>query len=248
VIDRCAQSGEDPRLVAHLAADEPDFNAELVCRRYLDDTNGRRCRPVLAEDLEREPAELRPSALTAPPQAESLRDAFGFTYSLARVSGACREIPELRWVRQHGETPPGRPEVVSLRRVVGALERYEPARGMTAAAIARYRHDPGLSVVVLATELARLAASPITLNCLLREAVRRALGRGLTMSLIAMRCGRLKRDMRGNVSGETSWLARRLGLLPEGGGCRPTPWIHSDVLAVIARRGLGISPREVELG
>ena len=25
------------------------------------------------------------------------------------------------------------------------------------------------------------------------------------------------------------------------------PWIHSDVLALIARRGLGISPREVEL-
>jgi hypothetical protein len=28
---------------------------------------------------------------------------------------------------------------------------------------------------------------------------------------------------------------------------RPTPWVHSDVLALIARDGLGISPREVEL-
>jgi len=27
----------------------------------------------------------------------------------------------------------------------------------------------------------------------------------------------------------------------------PTPWVHSDVLALIARRGLGLSPREVEV-
>jgi hypothetical protein len=68
------------------------------------------------------------------------------------------------------------------------------------------------------------------------------------MSEIAMRCGRVKYDSRGNVSGETSWLSRRLGLAPEGGEAHPTPWVHSDVLALIARRGLGISPREVELG
>jgi hypothetical protein len=67
------------------------------------------------------------------------------------------------------------------------------------------------------------------------------------MSEIAVRCGRVKRDGKGNVSGETSWLARRIGLLPEGGQSRPTPWIHSDVLALIARDGLGASPREVEL-
>ncbi len=29
---------------------------------------------------------------------------------------------------------------------------------------------------------------------------------------------------------------------------RPTPWVHSDVLGLIAREGLRISPREVELG
>ena len=52
----------------------------------------------------------------------------------------------------------------------------------------------------------------------------------------------------GHVTGETSWLARRLGILPEGGKEAPTPWIHSDVLALIARRGLGLSPREVEAG
>jgi hypothetical protein len=70
---------------------------------------------------------------------------------------------------------------------------------------------------------------------------------GLSLSEIAIRCGRVKRDHRGNESGETSWLARRLGILPEGGRNAPTPWIHSDVLALIAREGLGVSPREVEL-
>jgi hypothetical protein len=68
------------------------------------------------------------------------------------------------------------------------------------------------------------------------------------MSEIAMRCGKIRCDSRGRTSGETSWLARRLGIAPEGGRSTPTPWIHTDVLALIARRGLGISPREVELG
>ena len=62
-----------------------------------------------------------------------------------------------------------------------------------------------------------------------------------------MRCGRIKRDAAGNESGETSWLARRVGLLPEGGRDAPTRWIHTDVLALIARDGLGVSPREVEV-
>ena len=90
--------------------------------------------------------------------------------------------------------------------------------------------------------------SPIVLNRALREAVLERVGSGeLSLSEIAIRCGRVKRDSGGNVSGETSWLGRRLGLLPEGGKSSPTPWIHSDVLALIARSGLGMPPREVEL-
>ena len=85
------------------------------------------------------------------------------------------------------------------------------------------------------------------LNRRLREVVLATIGRNeLSMSEIAIRCGRVKRDSRGNESGETSWLGRRLGLLPEGGQRTPTPWIHSDVLGLIARSGLGLSPREVE--
>ena len=82
----------------------------------------------------------------------------------------------------------------------------------------------------------------------LREATLVRIEHGeLSMSGIAIRCGRTKRDLAGNESGETSWLGRRLGLLPEGGKSEPTPWIHSDVLALIARRGVGLSPREVEV-
>ena len=71
-------------------------------------------------------------------------------------------------------------------------------------------------------------------------------GRDLSMSEIAIRCGRTKRDRKGNQSGDTSWLARRVGLLPDAGQSTPTPWVHSDVLGLIARQGLDISPLEVE--
>ena len=81
-----------------------------------------------------------------------------------------------------------------------------------------------------------MLASPIVLNRALREVVLERVERGeLSMSEIATRCGRVKHDSNGNESGETSWLGRRLGLLPEGGKSSPTPWIHSDVLALIAR-------------
>jgi hypothetical protein len=97
--------------------------------------------------------------------------------------------------------------------------------------------------------LERVQHSPIVLNRRLRETVLATIEQQqLSMSEIAIRCGRVKHDHAGNESGETSWLARRLGILPEGGRDTPTPWIHSDVLALIARAGLGISPREVELG
>jgi len=100
----------------------------------------------------------------------------------------------------------------------------------------------------LAVELRRVESSPIVLNRRLREAVLSAVTDGGTsFSAIAMACGRIKHDHRGNGSGETSWLARRVELLPSGAGQRPNPWVHSDTLALIARNGLGLAPREVEL-
>ncbi len=60
--------------------------------------------------------------------------------------------------------------------------------------------------------------SKIVLNRGLRQAVlAAAAAQGLSMSEIAVRCGRVKHDSKGKESGETSWLARRLGIAPEGG-------------------------------
>ncbi len=245
VVDRDASTLGDRRLVAHLAADEQTGNAELVCRHYLRDARGRRCRPVVAEDLR-----TAPFVEGGEPEnlAVELRDRDGRRHRLEPLTSDL-SIPELRWCRHPPYAVTGESEPVSLREVVASLESYEPARGLTVRVLARYRDDPGFSVAVLRAELQRLDASRIVLNRGLRRAVLGAVqNQGLSMSEIAIRCGRVKYDARGNASGETSWLARRVGISPEGGASAPTPWIHSDVLALIARSGLGISPREVELG
>jgi hypothetical protein len=44
---------------------------------------------------------------------------------------------------------------------------------------------------------------------------------------------------------QTSWLNRRIGYKPEGQAAGHA-WVHSDMLALIARAGLGINPCEVE--
>jgi hypothetical protein len=174
-------------------------------------------------------------------------DRLGCCYRLERLFTGM-SIPELRWRWHPPEPGAGCPRIVSVRNAISRLESYEPVRTLTRRVLSRYDGDSGVSSTVLRVELRRLQLSPIVLNRRLREVVVETAEReGLSMSEIAIRCGRIKRDRCGNESGETSWLARRLGLLPEGGRSTPTPWIHSDVLALIARRGLGISPREVEL-
>jgi hypothetical protein len=240
VIDRLSGAHGDPRLLARLAADEPRENAQILCALYLADESRGRCRPVTAADLDAAPTPEAPDVCAV----RELRDANGTAYRIQTVALDGR-FPELRWTRS---ILPDRSETVRLREVVGCFEDYEPARSITANALAARRTDPTLSTSGLTAELTRLAESPIVLNRRLREAVQSRLARGdLTMSEIAIRCGRCKRDRRGNVSGETSWLARRIGQLPEGGEDQPTPWVHSDTLALIARDGLAISPNEVEL-
>jgi len=137
-------------------------------------------------------------------------------------------------------------EVVSLRDVIGQLEDYEPALTFTEAAVRHHEHTD-LSTILLRGELRRMHATSIVLNRRLRDHVQQAVAGGLTMSEIAIRCRRLKYDKHGRVSGDTSWLARRIGQLPEAGKTKPTRWVHGDVLALIARDGLGASPREVEV-
>jgi hypothetical protein len=242
VVDRDRRTRRDQRLVAHLASDEPPVNADLVCRSYIGD-GAARCRALTAADLVVEPF---PTPSGGPLVAVAIEHPVGGRFRLATTRGEGAGAPRLRWRRR---APLDAPEdVVSLRETIGWTESYEPACALTAAALARHAGRDGVTTTVLRLELQRVQRSPIVLNRGLREAVRAAVGSGrLSMSEIAMRCGRVKRDGRGNRSGETSWLARRLGLLAEGGQSHPTPWIHSDVLALIARCGLGVSPREVEL-
>jgi hypothetical protein len=250
VLDRDAATLCDRRLVAHLAADEPRENAEIICRHYLDDTNGRWCRRVQPEDLEISPAvERAPEAHAIDSHASGayVADSDGNTYRLGVLAGE-QPTPQLRWCRRSAGGDDGEWEQVALRDVVGALESYEPMRTLTERAIAGQSDYLGVLLTRLCGELERLYASPIVLNRALREAVLDAIDRhGMSMSEIALRCGIVKHDRRGKPSGETSWLARRIGIMPEGGEKEITPWVHSDVLAVIARKGLGISPREVEL-
>lgn len=262
VVDRDALTLGDRRLVAHLAADEPAQNAALVCSCYLKDPERGRCRRVTAEDLTMAPfAEDEPAELPAAgsPHGVELLDrrrgdrwdpdcAFNYAYCLEVVRTGT-SVSVLRWLRRSRggeEDAPMKP--VRLREVIAATESYEPACGLTLAGLALYREDPEVSVTVLRNELERVQLSPIVLNRKLRQMVL-ASGEqhGVSLSEIAIRCGRIKRDSKGNLSGETSWLARRIGILPDSGTGRPTPWVHSDVLGLIAREGLGISPREVEL-
>jgi hypothetical protein len=252
VVDRDVATLGDRRLVAHLGADEPAENAALVCRLYLQDARGcpRRCRPLTAEDLltvpfcDEDEAQVEPGSVA---DDSPLLDRCGRSYRLEALRTGM-SIPQLRWRAHPALGTEGEPRLVSLREAVACLESYEPVRGLTVRALALPRRAPGVSTAVLRGELQRVRESPIVLNRRLREVLLATTERqGLSMSEIAIRCGRVKRDCRGNESGETSWLARRIGILPEAGRGMPTPWVHSDVLALIARRGLGLAPREVEV-
>jgi hypothetical protein len=240
----CRASGlHDARLVAHLAPEEPPANAELLACMYVRDPSRGRPRRITREDLTpRSHPSSRPA--DGEPSEQGVLARNGHRFRLAAVCVPSGPV-ELRWTHTsavRGEVPA---QPVSLRTTLGALQSYEPARAMTAHVL--QQACSGVSVLKLRGELQRLERSPIVLNRGLREAVARSVAAGLALSAIAMRCGRFKHDRRGQRSGETSWLARRIGQMPEGGQSRPTPWIHSDTLALIAREGLGLSPREVEL-
>ena len=250
VVDQVAGTEGDRRLIAHLCLDEPRENAAIVCGLYLREQRYPRCRPLSAADLEINPVEESDGSIVNPgfePQAHVLAGSERNLYALHSAPTASG-LPQVRWHRVRAGLC-AVPELVTLRELVAALEDYQPAVALTKRAAGSHEPADGVSVTVLRAELRRLLDSPIVLNRGLREAVLAAIARdGLSMSEIAIRCGRRKRDQRGCESGETSWLGRRIGILPEGGQPEPTPWVHSDVLALIARDGLGIAPREVELG
>src|SRR5208282_4626091 len=116
-------------------------------------------------------------------------------------------IPELRWCRDPARPGDDDPQAVSVREAIARQESYEPIRTLTRQALVVHRGDSEVSSTVLRIELARTFRSPIVLNRRLREVVLATLERGgLSMSEIAIRCGRVKCDHNGRESGETSWL------------------------------------------
>ena len=242
VIDQDAETLTDRRLVAHLTADEPAVNALVVAELYLADDEGRRARALDDRDWATLPCGREVPDEEEPPAPGELCDARGRGYRLAAIDDH-RYGRQTRWVRRSGRP---RPVPVTVRTVIGALEAYEPARALTRAAV--QRAATRMEVHALARELDQLERSPLVLNRALREAVQRVVRGGeLSLSCIAARCGRGKCSATGLRIGDTTWLQRRLGVLPEHGSSEPTPWIHTDVLALIAREGLGVEPREVEL-
>jgi hypothetical protein len=248
VLDRLTDTLTDARLIARLAPEEPIENARVVCEMYLADETRGRCRLLTVEDYDPEGnADPVTRVDLAALEQDPVPDAAARLHCIRMIAPG-DSFPELCWTRSENPAQCAPFDVVTLRDVVAAVEDYEPARAMTVAALAAYGNDQLLSTCRLASELERVTCSPIVLNRGLREAVERKLASAeLTLSEIAMRCGRTKRDRRGTLSGETSWITRRIGAAPEGGEAEPTPWVHSDILALIARDGLGMSPNEVEL-
>jgi hypothetical protein len=241
VIDRQATGRHDPRLVAALEPDEPPENAAIVCDLYLADPSGRYARPVTGDDLLLTAAEPSQSSETASERLpDEIHDRAGNRYRIETVEKPNGD-QRLRWTQAAPGAPESPATCLSLREVVGSMQDYQPAVAITERAI-----STGTQGCELASELRRLRDTPIVLNRRLREAVLATIEReGLSMSQIALRCGHVKRDRKGNESGETSWLARRLGLMTEAGRSTPGQWIHSDVLAAIAR-AVGLNPGEVE--
>ncbi len=242
VIDRPAGASGEPVLVAQLFPEEPSGNADLLGALYAADCQSRRLRCAVHEQAPARRIEAADLAPAAPQPQAAVLEGSGCSYGI-ELAETGMSVPELRWMRID---PSGGSRPVSVRDVVAGVQSYEPVLSLTMRVLA---HHCGREVSrgVLRAELTRVLESPIVLNRRLREAVlARIEGRGLSMSEIAIRCGRTKRDRKGNQSGDTSWLARRVGLLPDAGQSTPTPWVHSDVLGLIARQGLDISPLEVE--
>jgi hypothetical protein len=242
LVDWRSDRRADARLVGELAADEPSENAGLLASVYLSDPSRGRCRALRDGDLRVAPQ--RPQQENDDDPDEPLRDEHGALYAIHTIGRHGKSHRELRWARWAPEEEDWHP--ICLRDVISHVQAYEPARSLTLRAIAWHAREEGISVCRLQEELRRVDFSPIVLNKRLREAVLQRVERGESLSEIAMRCGRSKRNRDGSVSGETSWLSRRIGVRAEGGQVETTPWVHSDVLALIARNGLDLCPVEVE--
>lgn len=251
VVDRLAGTKADARVIARIAADEDPGNVTLIAQLYLGDETRGRCRELTSEDLsasaDQGAGETRQTYTgEAPDYSSGVLDEEAVLYSIRELDcgegGAGRE---LRWARRNsgGEWRP-----LTLRETIAHFEDYEPFMAMTAAAVAANKDDPSIGVAKLHSEFRRQQDSPIVLNRGVRAAVLRAVSeQGLSLSEIAARCGRRHSGCADFSSGDTTWLQRRIGIKKEAGSDGPTQWVHTDVLALIAREGLGLAPHEVEV-
>jgi hypothetical protein len=251
VVDRLAGTKADARVIACIAAEEDPGNASLIAQLYLADENRGRCRELTSEDLSSSTANVTGDAgqgegTVAPSYSDGVLDEEGVRYSIRELDGgeggAARE---LRWARRSAG---GEWQALTLRETIGHFEDYEPFMAMAAAAVAANKDNPAIGVATLHCELRRQQDSPIVLNRGIRAAVLRAVNeQGLSLSEIAARCGRRHSGCDDFSSGDTTWLQRRIGVKKEAGSDGPTRWVHTDVLALIARDGLGLAPHEVEV-
>ena len=243
VIDQDADTLTDRRLVAHLAADEPAVNAQVVAELYLADDEGRVARALHDRDWVTLPDGRELPEEPEPPAPGELRDARGRRYRLAAVDAPPPRPPDAL----------GAPQRSPARRAGGAAHGHRRPGGLRA----RPRADPRRAAAgrpparaprcwPASCGCSNAARWCSTARCA-KHVHRRVRSGELSLSCIAGRCGRGKRRATGLRIGDTTWLQRRLGVLPENGCSEPTPWIHTDVLALIARDGLGVEPREVEL-
>ncbi len=250
VVDRLAGTKADARVIARIAADEDPGNASLVTQLYLADENRGRCRELTSEDLSPSPTKDAGDAdrgedAAAHDHSDGVLDEEGVRYSIRELGGGDGAARELRWARRSAG---GEWQALTLRETIGHFEDYEPFMAMAAAAVAANKDDQSVGVATLHCELRRQQDSPIVLNRGIRAAVLRAVNeQGLSLSEIAARCGRRHSGCDDFSSGDTTWLQRRIGVKKEAGSDGPTRWVHTDVLALIARDGLGLAPHEVEV-
>jgi hypothetical protein len=244
VIDRREGAVSDIRLVDRILADEPVLddsidNARLIAKHYLADPSRGRCRALHLSDLH---AEEKAVESPAPNGRLVARDGTHYRLDTGEAGAAGRT---LRWGAARTD---GSRKTVSLRSVIGALEDYEPARSMTIAALAHHtRRNEGVRTSILAAELRGVDRGAFVLNRGLREAAIGTVARGeVSWSEIAFRCGRTHAMARGQRCGDTSWLKRRLGIMPDSASGQITPWLRAETLALIAR-GLGVDPVSVEV-
>ncbi len=247
VLDYEMPSCADPRVLARIAPEEPPGNAQLVADLYLADTRRGRSRPLTLADLEGSAPASRPSQRDAHVELPTPRSRQIWVVSSIRANTDAGEFPQLRWM-ELAETPGESFGPVTLREVIGALERYEPAIAMTRSAIDAQPPGGAVSTATLRAELHRMQAQRDRAEPWTARSGRPRAG----LRDVAQRDRACAAGARNATAAETS-AARRAGspgasaVCPESGKPTPTPWVHTSTLALIAREGLRVSPREVEL-